>query len=63
MLLSNKGVQEFKEIYKREFGEEISDDEAMEASDRFMTVMEIICRPIPGVDFPIEKNNEVLNDT
>ena len=61
MRLSPEAIKEFQEIYRREFGKTISDEEARKIAERFMNLMEIVCRPIPGVDFPIdeEKNNLV----
>jgi len=68
MRLSQEAIQEFKEIYQREFGKAISDDEARKIGERFIGFMEIILRPIPGVDYPIDKvkpptlNNSLLTD-
>ena len=61
MRLSPEAIQEFQKIYRREFGKAISDDEARKIAERFITLIEIILRPIPGVDFSIdeEKNNLV----
>ena len=61
MRLSPEAIKEFQEIYRREFGKTISDDEARKIAERFITLVEIILRPIPGVDFPTdeEKNNLV----
>ena len=54
MRLSVEAIQEFREIYQREFGKAISDDEAQKIAERFMNLMEIVCRPIPGVDYSID---------
>jgi len=61
MRLSEEAIREFQKIYQREFGKTISDDEARKIAERFITLIEIILRPIPGVDFSIdeEKNNLV----
>lgn len=58
MRLSDEAIQEFKEIHYRQFREEISDDQAREMAERFMNFMEIICRPIPGVDFSIPEKEK-----
>ena len=52
MQLSNEAIKEFKEIYRKNFGQELSDLEAREKAERFITFMEVICQPIPGVDYP-----------
>ena len=65
MRLSPEAIKEFQEIYQREFGKAISDDEARKIAERFITLIEIILRPIPGVDFPIDedKNNLVKTNS
>lgn len=57
MRLSEEAIREFKAIYRREFGQEITDDRARKIAERFITLTEIVLRPIPGVDFPVDKNN------
>jgi aldehyde:ferredoxin oxidoreductase len=47
MQLSKEVIEEFKQIYKQEFGEEISDQEAMEKATRLINLMRIICKRIP----------------
>jgi len=42
MLLSDKAVQEFKEIYKKEYGIELSDAEATECGHRVVSFFEIL---------------------
>ena len=54
MRLSQEAIQEFKKIHQQEFGQTLSDAEAREMAERFLNLMEIVCRPIPGVDFPID---------
>jgi hypothetical protein len=54
MRLSQEAIQEFKKIYRREYGQNLSNVQAREMAERFMNLMEIICRPIPGVDLPID---------
>ena len=45
--MTNKALQEFKQIYRAEFGEELSDQEAMEKATKFLNLMRVIMRPIP----------------
>ena len=47
MGLSKKAIKEFKEIYKKEFGKTISDEEAEEKGQRLLSLFKIIYRPIP----------------
>ncbi len=46
-MLSNQAVTEFKKIYKKEFGEEISDKEALEKGEKLLRLFQIIYKPIP----------------
>ncbi len=46
-MLSQKALDEFKEIYKSEFGEELSNEKTLELATRLMTLMKVIYRPIP----------------
>jgi len=45
-MLSTQALQEFKEIWKQEFGEEISDDLAIEEGINLLTFFNAIYRPI-----------------
>ena len=45
-MLSEQSLQEFKQIWKEEFGEEISDDFAMEQATQLLTLFDAIYRPI-----------------
>ena len=46
-MLSQKALDEFKEIHKAEFSEEISDEKTLELATRLITLMKVIYRPIP----------------
>lgn len=45
-MLSDKALQEFKEIWKEEYGEEISDAKATELGINLLTMFDAIYRPI-----------------
>ena len=60
MRLSPEAIQEFQKIYRREFGKTISDDEARMIAERFITLIEVILRPIPGVDYPTPEDENNL---
>jgi hypothetical protein len=47
MKLSKEAIEEFKEIYRKECGEEISDQEAYEKGSRSIELFKIIYKPIP----------------
>jgi len=46
MGLSRKAIEEFKEIYLQEFGQEISVKEARELAESLLSLFKIVCRPI-----------------
>lgn len=48
MPLSEKAIQEFKQIYKEEFNEDLSDQEAFEMATNLMELFKVIYRPIPN---------------
>ena len=55
MRLNKEAIEEFKEIYLREFGQTITDEEARDLGLNLISLFEIICRPVPGQtkpDFP-----------
>lgn len=45
-MISDKALQEFKEIRKEEIGEEINDDVAVEEAINLLTAMNAVYRPI-----------------
>ena len=47
MSLSKQAINEFKSIYKEEFGEDISDRKAYELAANLLSLFKIIYRPIP----------------
>lgn len=46
MKLSKEAVEEFQQIYKKEFGKEISYAEAEDMGIRLINLFEVIYRPI-----------------
>ena len=55
MRLSEESIDEFKKVYLNEFKKELSQGEAREIAERFINLMEIVYRPIPGIDYPAEE--------
>ncbi len=45
-MLSQKALQDFKEIWKEESGEEISDDLAIEKAMSLLQLFDVIYRPL-----------------
>lgn len=48
--LSREAIAEFKEIYKDEFGVELTDDEVQEIATRLLRFFGILHKPLPGED-------------
>ncbi len=47
MILNQKALEEFKQIYLEETGEPISDQQANETASDLVNLMKIIYRPLP----------------
>ncbi len=47
MKLSKEAIEKFKEIYKKKYGEEISDEEAYEKGRRLIRLVKLIYQSIP----------------
>jgi len=43
MDLSKQAIEEFKAIYKKEYGESISDDRAQELGQNLLTLFRVLC--------------------
>lgn len=48
MHLPDKAIQEYVEIYEREFGEKITVEEARVQGERLLDLFKVIYRPIPN---------------
>ena len=46
MLLSKEAIKEFKQIYRQEFSEKISDQTALELALNLLNLFRVIYRPI-----------------
>jgi hypothetical protein len=58
MRLSQKAIKDLKEIYFREYGKAISDEEAQEIGQRLISLFKIIYRPIPEKDRPFKSKGD-----
>ncbi len=47
MDISKKDLDEFKRIFKQDYGEELSDEEAYRIACKLITLFKAIYRPIP----------------
>ena len=47
MEVTPEALKEFKKIYKDKFGEELSDDDALEMAQRVLRFFSLIYRPLP----------------
>ncbi len=45
-MISDKALKEFKEIWREEYGEEISDEKAVELGINLLTLFDKIYRPV-----------------
>lgn len=63
MRLSKEAIKEFKEIYHKEFGEVISDEEAQEMGGGLLSLFKVIYRPIPEDEeqTPRDENDKHLS--
>ncbi len=48
MRISEEELQEFIQLYKKEFGEELSMTEASEVAGNFVSLYELLAEPLPG---------------
>jgi len=48
MEFTKKEMKEFKRIYRQDFGQDISNDRALEMARRVITLFKVICRPLPS---------------
>lgn len=50
MGLSKQAIKEFKEIYYQEFGERLSDKQALDMAEGLISLFRVIYRPLPESD-------------
>jgi len=59
MIPSKEAVEEFKEIYEKRFGEELSDQDALEKASKLLRLMEIIYKPMTQKEYDeVQKRRE-----
>ena len=47
MQLSKKAIDEYKAIYKRRFGKDLTDEEAYKQGSNLLRLFQVIYRPLP----------------
>ena len=62
-MISDAALQEFKKLYVEEFGEEISDEQAMELGTNLLTLFHHIYRPLKKDELAAVSDEENLNKT
>lgn len=55
-MLSPEAIQEFKQLYREEFGEELPDQAALEKATKLINLFKVIYRPIPKRDGDSREN-------
>lgn len=46
-MLSEQSIEKYREIYRKEFGEEISHEEAAEQAQRLLNLARVVMQPMP----------------
>lgn len=54
MRISKEALKEYKAIYKKEFGKDISDDKALEQATNLLNLVKAVSKPIKST----EKNKD-----
>jgi hypothetical protein len=44
-------LEKFKEIYKKEYGKEISDEDALEQGTKLLRMVELVYKPMTAEDY------------
>ena len=57
--ISKESLEEFKKLYKEEFGKDLTDGEALEIAQRLLGFCLIVCRPLPKENEPEEENPDI----
>ena len=60
-MISQDQLEEFKAIYKKQFGTELSDQEALEKATKLLRLVEIIYKPITKDEYEmVQKRREEI---
>lgn len=59
-MISKEQLEKYKDIYRKRFGEDISDQEALEQATKLLNLIKIIYKPMTKEEFEmIQKRREV----
>lgn len=59
MKISEKALKEYKAIYKKEYGIDLPDEDALEQATKLLNLMNIVYRPILKEDYEkLQKSRE-----
>lgn len=61
MILTTEAIKDFQEAYKRDFGEEISAEEAEAMGQRLISLFSVIYKPIPKSELTDLPPTEAIN--
>lgn len=50
-MISKEALEEYKKIYQKQFGKEISDADALEQATKLLRLMEIVYKPMTKEEF------------
>jgi hypothetical protein len=56
-MLSKESIEEFKEIYKKDYGVDLTNEEATKFATKFLNLMKIVYRPIKKSDSNNKSDN------
>jgi aldehyde:ferredoxin oxidoreductase len=59
-MLSPQAIEKYREIYKAEFGMDLTFEDASEQAQRFLNLARIVMQPMPKRMLP--RYNEILKD-
>ena len=57
-MISNEGLEEFKQIYQEEFGVELSTEEALEKALPVLNLVSALVKPVKNL--PVDGNKEKM---
>lgn len=58
-MLSKKAIEDFKALYKKHFGKDISTEEALKRGENLLTLYKAVYKPIPQIDDKQNKTKDI----
>jgi len=50
-MISKESLEKFKGIYRKQFGKDISDEDALESATKLLNLMRIVYKPMTKTEF------------